>query len=231
MSNQQQKKKRAASEKIITPIGIVSFPHIYEPDSDGDYSDNKYKVTFLVPKNKEEDIKKLKMTALKVAREEWGEKVKFNELEFPLYDGDDKATTADEKAKKEGNAKKVGNWDAYKDHLYFTAKSYRQPGIVGPDSKPLPSGEDIKGGDFCRISISLVAYERPIVNVVDGKKKHTDQKGVTFRLENIQKVKTGKRFDGSSAPEDDFDPVDSSELLDDDLSSSDPFEEGDEAGF
>jgi len=210
--------KRKRSQKFITPIGIISFPCIYKPDTDGPFADDKYKATLLVSKDKEAEIKQMKQMVLSVAREEWGDKVKYSDLETPFHDGDEKAENYNKNAKSEGKDENVGKYDNYRKHIFLTAKSTRKPGIVGPDRKELMDGDDIQGGDFVRLSLVAFTYERPATVIENGKKATKVLRGVALSLQNIQKVKTGERFAGGGNAASDFDEIESSELgLDEDI--------------
>lgn len=191
----ETKEKRAPREKFVTPVGRFTFLHIYKPDSEGQFADDKFKATILVRNEDRESLKLLKQLMLKTAREKWGESVKYSELETPFKDGDEKF---------EENNK----FEAFKDTIYFIAKSQRAPGIVGPDLKALSDGDILASGDYGRMSVTCYAYERPgtVIEMVNGKRKETKMqiKGIAFNLEHLQKAKTGERFGGGGAPENDF---------------------------
>jgi len=212
--------KRKRSPKFVTPIGWISFPSIYKPDTEGQYADNKYKATLLVSKDKESEIKQMKQIVLTVARDEWGDKVKYSELETPFHDGDEKAENYNKNASDEGKDENVGKYDNYRKHIFFTAKSTRKPEIVGPDRKALAEGEDVQGMDYVRLCLTAFTYERPATVIKNGKKSTEVLRGVALSLQSIQKVKTGDRFVGGDAAND-FDDIDSSELgLDEDVGTT-----------
>lgn len=43
---------------ITTPIGIARYPHLIEPDTKGQFADNKYKVDLILTKQELSDLKK-----------------------------------------------------------------------------------------------------------------------------------------------------------------------------
>ena len=171
------------------------------------YADDKYKTTFLVSKEKQEELKAIKQIILAVAKEEWKE-VKYSELETPLHDGDEKAADYDSKAESDN----VGRFNNFKGCIYFNTKSYRKPGIIGPNREPLEGDEDLQSGDHARLSLTALCYERPATVVKNGKRTTENLKGVSFSLENLQKVATGKRFTGGGDPKKDFDEIDPESL-------------------
>ena len=177
--------------KVTTPLVRASFPFLDKPNNQGQYPDNKYKVTGLIEKDREAELKPLKQAILKAAQNKWG-KINYKDLETPFRDGD-------EKEKMEG----------YAGCVYFTAKSDRKPGIVGPDTNPLPEGESIYGGCYVKFSCVPYAYERggEVVEVVNGQRKKTKEtiRGVGLGLQNIQFIRHGESFGGRSSPQEDFD--------------------------
>lgn len=194
--------EKAFSEKpIITPIVRASFPYVHKPDVGGKYSDNKYKLTHMLEKEREDELKTLKQDCFKVAKKSWPN-IKFNELEHPFKDGDESNDT---------NAH---------GHIVFNAKSNRKPGVVGPTREPLDEDQEVYGGCYVRSSLVAHSYTRPTELIVEKNGKRTKQKetirGVGLYLNNVQFVKDGERFGGGSSPTEDFDEIDPSEFEGDD---------------
>ena len=80
--------------------------------------------------------------------------------------------------------------------VFMSASSTRRPGVVGPDAKTrIEAAEDIYPGCYCRATVVAFAYD------VKG------NKGVSFGLNNVQKVREGEPLGSFSRAEDDFDEV------------------------
>jgi len=175
----KQAKKDVYGEKVTSPKGRVSFPHVYEKNTSGKYPSDKYELTLLFPKNT--DMSLLEQALMKVAKEAHGSKIKSlaDLVHNPIRDGDEK-----------------DNLGGYAGHWYIKAKSSLKPGIIGPDKQPLHDPEQFYPGCWARMSLVPGSYEQ------GGKP------GVTFYLQNIQWLGHGERFGGGGGnPQNDFDEV------------------------
>jgi hypothetical protein len=172
---------------ILTPTGRVSFPHLVEPDSKGQYADNKYKLSLLILKKPDNaaDIAALaacKKAVIDCAVQTWPgrkwkggvDKPSFAELMHPFKNGDDKPDLA-------GHA----------GCFVFTCKTKNPPTIVGrkvtqggkatfPNIPPA----EVYGGCYARLIVTAMSYEQK------------GNPGVTFLLETVQKRDEGERFGG-----------------------------------
>ena len=72
------------------------------------------------------------------------------------------------------------------------ARNKNKPGIVGPNAKPLFDQDDFYSGCIARASLGCFAYD------------NSGNKGVSFSLNNLMKVKDADRLDGQTKAEDDF---------------------------
>lgn len=167
-----------ANTKLITPEATLSYPYLYDKDKNG-----KYTATFIFAEGT--DLTALKRAAVAVAVERWGDKAKTM-----LRDGTLRSPFRTDVAKKgyaEGST-------------FFAARTERQPGVVSriPDpetGKPMPitSKEEMYPGVVVIGSVVPFAYDK------EG------NKGVSFALNNIQKVRDGERIDGREAASEEFD--------------------------
>jgi len=206
-----KKEERGRSGVVVTPVVRCSYPYVDKPDTGNEYSSGKYKITGLLEKTKEDELKPLKQACLVAARQIWP-KIKFNDLEHPFRDGDESEAEVNH-----------GN-------VYFSAKSSRKPGIVGPDKEALPDGVEVYGGCYVRFSVTAFTYTRPAEILIEkeGKriKKKTTLKGVSFALNNVQFVKDGERLGGGTTAEEDFDEIEPAEF--EETEEDENFEEGEE---
>lgn len=183
---------------IVTPVGRLSFPHLDKPDEGKKFSDGKYKVTLLMPKQGT-DFSTLRAAALATAQEAFGAQVKtLNDFQHPFRDGDQKA---------EGK-----ELDGYKGCLYITCKSKQRPMVVDRAKNPIDP-KDCYGGCKARLVVTACSYQSTEnVRQPDGKVVKQIVRGVTFLLDVVQKVGDDKPLGGgraasvSALPDDDLGP-------------------------
>lgn len=184
-----------ASKKVHTGPAVLSYPHLAEPtvqtDDKGNQGKPKYSVSlvFLPGANGEApSIADLEAAAVAVAVEAFGPKaeqgLKTGAIASPFRrDGETKGYP-------EGA-------------IFINARSEQQPGVVYAHRDPatgkpaVVAQEQIEKvfypGAIVRASLSAFAYN------FNGMKK-----GVSFGINNIQKLSDGKRLDNRLAAADDF---------------------------
>lgn len=173
------------SEKVITPEAVLSYPYLFEtqdPMEEG--GEAKYGAVFVFLEGA--DLTALKKSVIEAAKEKWGDKavgmLRDKKIRSPFRDD------AEDKGYPEGS-------------VFITARSKARPGVVSiyPDpnngGKPTPitDPELIYPGCFVKASVRAFAYD------VKG------NKGVSFNLNNVQKLRDGERLDGRTKAEDEFD--------------------------
>lgn len=126
---------------------------------------------------KSEDLSALRRAVKAAAVEKFGDKP--GRLKDPFRDVDELETPV----------------PGYKGGVFITAKSKTKPGIVDADLNQIVDQTEFYPGCICRASVTPWAFD----------KKGT--KGVTFLLNNIQKVKDGTRLDGKKSAEEEFDAI------------------------
>lgn len=171
------------NQKLITPKGRVSFPHLFEPDTMEGSNDAKYSVTLLIPKSDKEGLSRV-AAAVQAAIEDgipakWGGK-KPAKLKLPLSDGDEIADARPEAAgcmvlKLSSSAKKP------------------KPGIVDKNREPIDDPNDVYAGCYGRASAFMLAYDT------------AGSRGVTCILKHFQKLAEGEPLAGGSSAAEDFD--------------------------
>jgi hypothetical protein len=175
----KQVKKSKRSQAVITPAGIASYAYVWKTQpSMTAGQEPKYAITLIVPKKA--DISALKAAVLAAAIKKFGDKAKSmiqkGTLKLPFRDGD---------VEREED-------ELYANSIFFAAKSSTQPGIVDADRNKIEDEFDFYSGCKCRLSVYAFGYD------MNG------NKGVSFALNNIQKLGDGERLSGRQAPEDDF---------------------------
>lgn len=170
---------------IITPLALLSYPHLKEPQApQNGIGKAKYSASLVFPEGS--DLTELQAAAEAVAEAKWPGKAKAmfanGALRSPFRkDGVEKGYPAGS--------------------IFMNVRTEQAPGLVskyaGPDGKPvLITGEDITkefyAGAKVKASVTAFAYDS------------NGNKGVSFALANMQKLDDGPRLDGRKAAEDEF---------------------------
>ena len=79
----------------------------------------------------------------------------------------------------------------YKGHMFFNANNKTQPGIVGPDTKPLMDQSKLYSGCFCHYDVNFYPF-------------NNESKGIGAALNHIMLYKEGERLDGRVSAEEAF---------------------------
>jgi len=166
-------------KKALTPEFRVAFPRVFKPSEAKAGFDSKYSVVMLFPKNT--DLKELKRAAFNAATEKWGAKEKWpKNLKLPFRDGDEKADLS-----------------GYAGHIFINATSKDRPGVVDQKRAPITETDGaFYAGCYARATVIAFAYD------------NMGNKGVSFALQNLQKLRDGEQFSGRRRAEDEFDEVD-----------------------
>ena len=172
--------------KIFTPNFRVAFPQVFEPKSING-GKPKYSITMIfdmdkINKNAEQKDKWDKMVASieETAIGKWSPVPAV--LKKPFKKGDD------QRNKETGDV-----YNGFEGMVTVNALSETRPGLLGPDANPIMQQSEFYGGCYARATINAYAWQHP-----------QSGKGVSFGLQNIQKVDDGETFGGKSKAEDDF---------------------------
>lgn len=163
--------------RVKTPTFRVSFPAIFKPVS-FENQPAKYSVEMLF--DKKTDLTELKRAVLKAATDKWGDKTKWpKNLKLPFKDGNEKS-----------------DLQGYADHTVIRASSKNRPGLVNQKLEPITEEDgSFYAGCYARASVTPFAYDK------------AGNRGVSFGLQNVQKVKDGEPFSGRKRAEDDFEEI------------------------
>lgn len=170
--------EKTPRKTIISPKGRLSYPHLLERNTSGNYPSDKYETLLLIPKTT--DISVLEFACQAVFDEMFAEEYdSFLDLKNPpIRDGDEKGGD-------------------YSGHWYIKAKSDNRPAIVGPDPKiSVDNPELVYGGQWARLSLDVYGYKKP------------GNKGIAWGLKNVQILGGGEAFGGGAGrAEDQFSVV------------------------
>ena len=185
--------KSSVSRVVVSPPGLAAYAYVFKPQAPRNNAkpgeQAQYKLTLVLDKD-EKTLAPLRAVVKAVAEERWG--AGASGIKSPFLDGDD--------SRYRDNA-------MYRGKIFIRTKSSSRPGVVGTERDPftnaltpiLPESEGGRGelefysGCLCRASIYAFPYD------TDG------NKGVSFLLNNVQKLADGERLSGRRAAEDDFD--------------------------
>lgn len=171
--------------KLMTPKFRVSFPNVFEAKQVNGQGKPKYGLTMLfnvaeIEKDPQELAKwKAMLAAVKsTATEEWPKGLP-KDLKNPFRKGEEKE-----------------QYDGYGAGVIFVnASTLTRPGVVDEGVRPIIKPEDFYGGCYARAMVNPYAWE------------FMGKQGVSFGLQNVQKVADGKPFGGRTNAEDDFNAV------------------------
>lgn len=149
--------------RFITAPGTAAYCYLRAPDSGRQFSDDKYKLTLMVPKAEEQLLDPIRKACADAAKAEWGSKLPSG-MSNPIKDGAEKAAKDPEK------------WGDLKDYFMVTFKAQRAPGLFDGAGKPLSESVNIFGGDVVRVNGAAAAF-------VSGQNK-----GVTLYLNDVQLI-------------------------------------------
>lgn len=176
-------KMELEKKKVLTPEFRVSFPHVFEKHSGFEGQEEKYSIVMLFPKST--DLKELKRAAFNAAVEKWGPKDKWpKNLRMPFRDGDEKQDLA-----------------GYEGTIFASASSKQKPQVVsnkkvdGQFPRIEKSDETFYAGCYARATLIAFSYDK------------AGNKGVSFSLQNVQKIKDGEAFSGKKNADDEFEDI------------------------
>jgi hypothetical protein len=175
----------ANTSLLITPIGKLSFPHLFVPQPRLNNPEPVYQASLIIPPEgqKTAEYAALKNAALEACKSQFGDRMNdpsfVSRLRSPFRDAGEKSNLAGYEA----------------GHIFLNCWSKYPPGVVGPQRQQMLK-EDVFAGQFARFSVNVYAYDR-LGNV-----------GVAFGLNNVQVTKMSgpeiKRLDSRRSAEDSF---------------------------
>lgn len=190
-------------KKCISPKFRASFPHLFEAHSGFENQEPKYSLTMLF--DKKTDLKELKRIVANAAAEKWGaDRTKWPKaLRLPFRDGDEKS-----------------DLQGYEGTIFCNATSKQRPGVVDKDLSAIAKDDQpgFYAGCYARASLMAFAYDK------------MGNKGVSFALQNVQKLDEGESFSGRKAADQEFDAVEDTSESEDSYSdkADDDYDLGDE---
>lgn len=178
----------ARSAVIISPEGVLMFEHLFRPRTDQKTRDGRPKFTATLcikPKfQKSAQFKAMKAAVDECIAEKWGDQ-RPKKLKVPFLTAED--------------LDKVPQGIEDGD-IFIRVTAVNKPKLVDQHVQEILDESELYAG--CRVRMSIQAY-----TWTDDK----GGKGVSFGLNNVQKIGDGDHLSGGSRAEDDFDEVDAEE--------------------
>lgn len=168
--------------KVITEEVRLSYLHAFDKYAATPGQEEKYSACILIPKTAKKTLALIQEAISNATdagqKTKWGGKVPKN-LHTPLRDGDEEKDTDEQ--------------PEYKGMWFLNASSKVQPGLVDKHLQPIIDREDLKSGDWAKVSINFFAYAA------------SGNNGIGVGLNNIMKTRDGVALGGTPArAEDDF---------------------------
>lgn len=167
---------------MITGIARLSYPALFEPKANPSGA-LKYSCSLLIPKTDTasvEGVQKAINKAIETGKDKIWKGKQPNFRYKPLRDGDEELASGEKTD------------PIYAGHYFVNCSSDTQPGVVGPDAKPLMNQSAIYAGCFVRADINPFPYS------------NSGNHGVGWGLNNIMLVREGERLDGKQNAEQAF---------------------------
>lgn len=180
---------------VITPKAILSYPHLHKPQDPKPGQDPKYSATLVFVEGT--DTTALQQAAIAAASDKFPSGYKLPNGQVITIQQAFAENILRSPFRKDALAKGYPSGS-----IFINVRTTKKPAVVyaqaGANGKPVPMPEEkmkdeLYPGAIVRASVAAFYYDR------DG------NKGVSFALNNIQKLADGDRLDGRVAAEDEFD--------------------------
>ena len=166
-------------DKVMTPKFRVSFPYVFRPAKPMKQGDQeKYSITMLFQKG--EDLSVLKKAATEVLTEKFGaDQSKWPKgMRNPFKDQGEK------------------EYEGYEPGaIFIRASSFQRPGLVDQKKNDIIEDRDFYPGCYARATVRPFWYDK------------LGNKGISFGLQNVQKITDGDPLGGRTKATDDFEAV------------------------
>jgi hypothetical protein len=160
--------------RLITPTCRLSFPYLFRPAKPMTDGGEEKYQCELIF-DEGQDLSALKAAANKAAGDKWGDNIPKN-IRTPFRKGSERDS------------------EGYPDDCTFIgARSKDKPGVVlGANREACVDQSEVYGGCYVKVSVTAFAYDT------------SGNKGVSFALNNVWKIKDGEPFGNRRSAEDEF---------------------------
>lgn len=175
-----------STTKVVTGKVRLSYVHLFEPFSNQPDQEPKYSAVILVPKTDTDTVAAIE--SAQQAALDAGKSSRFGGTIPRVWKNTFR--DGDEEGDLERNPEYTG-------HMFMTVSSKTKPGVVDQDVQPILDATEIYSGCYARVSINAFPFS------------NAGNKGVSFGLNNVQKLSDGDYLGGRSSAADDFASADS----------------------
>lgn len=170
---------------VVTGRARASYVNVFQPRLNELSGREEFGLTLLVPKSDTETIAKLRAAANAAREAKWGSKPPAG-LHSPIHDGDGMKPNGGEYG------------EECRGHWVVNVKSRDRPHVVDENVQPIVDPSEFQSGDYCRVSLRAFGYDNR-------------RKGVSFGLNNVQRMGRGDSLNGRRRAEDEFGPAETGE--------------------
>lgn len=188
---------RVNTDPRMSPPIKVSYPTIFQPKAFQPGGDPTFSIVLMIDKKNKEQMGFLRVLHADVKtclETRWPDPAKrprtpiIGETRSPIKDGD-KTLNSQGIPYGENNPEYAG-------HYFVRAATKQRPGVVDLNKQEIVDSNEIYGGCICRVNLNAYAFDM------------SQNKGVTFGLNAVQKWADDERFGGGRPPIDElFDDV------------------------
>ena len=194
------------ADAIITPAFRVAYSNVWEPRTNETTGQKSYSVCMIFSKST--DLTEMKDACRAFLRDKFGKDIPKG-VKIPFRDGD-----------KERDTKKRPE---FKNSIFVNAKTKFRPDIIDRHKEPIVDEDDFYSGCYARASVNVYWFE------------NKGNKGLSFGLRNLQKLRDGEKLSAGRDATQDFEEVDSMSSVgledDDELATYDEEDEDDPLGL
>jgi hypothetical protein len=167
--------------KIMLKNVRLSYANLFEPRENKN-GELRYSTALLIPKDHPQ-VDELHAAITSEGEEKFGKKwASMAKKAYPMYDADEDGKADDD--------------PIYEGMFYINTSSKRKPQVVDRQVQPILDDSEIWSGCYANVSIAVFSFDVP------------ENKGVSFGLNNVQKVKEGERLGGAPNADEEFEAVD-----------------------
>lgn len=167
--------------KIMLKNVRLSYANLFEPRENKN-GELRYSVSLLIPKDHPQ-VDALQAAIKAEGEGKFGAKwVSMAKKNYPMHDADEDGRADDD--------------PVYEGMYYINCSSKRKPQVVDRQVQPILDDSEIWSGCWANVSIAVFPFEVP------------ENKGVSFGLNNVQKVKEGERLGGAPNADEEFEAMD-----------------------
>lgn len=174
--------------KVNTPTFRVAYPNVFKARKNDLNGNDEFSLVALFALDA--DLSELKAAAMEAATKKWGEDRSQwpTGLKTPFRDQGDK--------KKKNSEGIMVLPDGYVEGaIFLTLRSTQKPGVVDQQVQEIIDTSEFYGGCYAIASINAFAYDQK------------GNRGISFGLGNVQKIKDGDPFGNRTKAKDDFAPI------------------------